>query len=115
MQVRKRGVFSQFLISGFSKFIYFIYFFTIYIHQRFNWQKYSTVGDNNQISTLAIKYNSAMATMKASTIPMITLWKRNKTDDCFIFAIWELALHGQNLAPIHNPILLTKPVTMSPF
>ena len=53
-----------------------------------------------------------MATMKASTIPMITLWKRNKTDDYFIFAIWELALHGQNLAPIHNPILLMKPVTI---
>ena len=50
--------------------------------------KYNAKGANNQISTLTIKYNPAMATMNASTTPMITLCKKkNKTDDSFTLAI----------------------------
>ena len=32
----------------------------------------------NQISTLAMKYNSAIATMNASKTPIITRWNKKK-------------------------------------
>ena len=73
MYVTKRGIFLTVSNFRFFKVHLFFLFYSLYTSMIKLTNIIQKGLANNQISTLAIKYNSAMATMNASTIPMITL------------------------------------------